>query len=128
MELFIAKYNYWVAIFLLLMGLHAIIVKKNLLKKIVALSIFQTAIMLFYVSIGVKTNASIPIIPHELAHGHGTIHPEHFTNPLPHVLMLTAIVVGVGIIGVALALLERIYEEYGTIEEDVLITALGEES
>lgn len=128
MELFIAKYNYWVAIFLLLMGLHAIIVKKNLLKKIVALSIFQTAIMLFYVSIGVKTNAGIPIIPHELAHGHGTIHPEQFTNPLPHVLMLTAIVVGVGIVGVALALLERLYEEYGSIEEDVLIKVLGEES
>lgn len=128
MDLLISKYNYWVAILLLLMGLHGIIVKRNLIKKVVALVIFQTSIMLFYVSIGVKEGAGIPIIPHDLAHGHGTLHVADFTNPLPHVLMLTAIVVGVGTVGVALALIERLYEEYGTTEEDRLLEELGEES
>ena len=127
MELFLAKYDFWVAIVLLLMGLHGIIVKRNLVKKVVALAIFQTSIMLFYVAVGVKTGAAIPIIPLDVAHGHGSINPDQFTNPLPHVLMLTAIVVGVGTVGVALALIERLYEEYGTTEEDVLIEALAEE-
>lgn len=116
--LIIAKYNYWAVIALLLIGLYAMITKKNLVKKIIGMNIFQTAIILFYVSIGSKKEATIPII----MHGHGdsshAVHAADYINPLPHVLMLTAIVVSVATLGVALALAMKIYSHYGTLEED----------
>jgi len=117
-SLIIAKYNYWAVIFLLLIGLYAMIAKKNLVKKIIGMNIFQTAIILFYVSIGAKRGATIPII----VHGHGDsshlAHAADYINPLPHVLMLTAIVVSVATLGVALALAMKIYFQYGTLEEN----------
>lgn len=117
-SLIIAKYNYWAVIALLLIGLYAMITKKNLIKKIIGMNIFQTAIILFYVSIGSKKGATIPII----AHGHGdashAVHSVEYINPLPHVLMLTAIVVSVATLGVALALAMKVYSQYGTLEED----------
>ena len=99
--------------------------KNNLVKKIIGMSIFQTAIILFYVSIGAKTGATIPIIEH----GHSDaipnqINPLNYTNPLPHVLMLTAIVVSVSTLGVALAIILKIYNRYGTIEEDEILEQL----
>ena len=117
-SLIIAKYNFWAVIVLLLIGLYAMIVKQNLIKKIIGMNIFQTAIILFYVSIGSKKGATIPII----VHGHGdaahAVHAADYINPLPHVLMLTAIVVSVATLGVALALSMKIYSQYGTLEED----------
>ena len=117
-SLIIAKYNFWAVIVLLLIGLYAMIVKQNLIKKIIGMNIFQTAIILFYVSIGSKKGATIPII----VHGHGdaahAVHAVAYINPLPHVLMLTAIVVSVATLGVALALSMKIYSQYGTLEED----------
>jgi multicomponent Na+:H+ antiporter subunit C len=117
-SLIIAKYNYWAVIALLLIGLYAMIAKKNLVKKIIGMNIFQTAIILFYVSIGSKKGATIPII----LHGHGdsshAVHAADYINPLPHVLMLTAIVVSVATLGVALALAMKVYSQYGTLEED----------
>lgn len=114
----IAKYNFWAVIILLSIGLYAMIAKNNLVKKIIGMNIFQTAIILFYVSIGAKQGATIPII----LHGHGdsshVVHAVDYINPLPHVLMLTAIVVSVATLGVALALSMRIYAQYGTLEED----------
>ena len=124
-ELIISRYNYWVAIILLVMGLHGVVTKKNLLKKIVSLSIFQTSIMLFYVSIGVKYAGKIPIISHKIIEANKAIAVDSYANPLPHVLMLTAIVVGVGTTGVALSILERLYEEFGSIEEDEIIEELN---
>lgn len=126
----ISKYNYWAFLILLLMGLHAMISKNNLVKKVLGMSIFQSAIILFYVSIGEKKGATIPI----LAHGHGTeqVHQTAaqmvagFVNPLPHVLMLTAIVVGVSTLGVALALIQKIYRVHGTIEEDEILENIKE--
>ena len=91
------------------------------------MSIFQTAIILFYVSIGVKEGATIPILEHDLTHGaggdghHAVIDAAAYANPLPHVLMLTAIVVGVATLGVGLALAQRIYAEYGSLEEDEIL-------
>ena len=88
------------------------------------LAIFQTAIILFYVSIGVKDGATIPVLPH---HSEEQVLPDvdsfadGFANPVPHVLMLTAIVVGVATLGVALALCQMLYKEFGTIEEDELL-------
>ena len=116
--LIIAKYNYWAVVVLIAIGLYAMIAKKNLVKKIIGMNIFQTAIILFYVSIGAKRGATLPIIEH----GHGqsvhAVHAVDYINPLPHVLMLTAIVVSVATLGVALALAMRIYFHYGTLEED----------
>jgi len=125
MEMIVAKYNYWIYILLMMIGFYAMIVKNNLVKKVIGMNIFQAAIILFYVSIGAKKNATIPIIEHSPGHDilH-TIDPSHYINPLPHVLMLTAIVVSVSTLGVALALIARIYSKYGTIEEDEILEQL----
>jgi len=122
----VAKYNYWIYITLMMIGLYAMIAKNNLIKKIVGMNIFQTAIILFYVSIGVKKGGTLPIIEH----GHGghshVIHAADYLNPLPHVLMLTAIVVSVATLGVALALAIRIYNRYNSLEEDEILTQVRE--
>lgn len=125
----VAKYNYWLYIILMMIGLYAMIAKNNLVKKLVGMNIFQTAIILFYISIGYKKDATIPII--ENAHGgHGhtahAIHAADYINPLPHVLMLTAIVVSVATLGVALALAVKIYQRYQTLEEDEIRMRLTE--
>ncbi len=119
--LVVVKYNYWLYIGLMMIGLYAMIVKNNLVKKLVGMNIFQTSIILFYVSIGYKKGATIPIIEHAPG-GHGAgetvIQAADYINPLPHVLMLTAIVVSVATFGVALALTVKIYQRYQTLEED----------
>jgi multicomponent Na+:H+ antiporter subunit C len=129
--LIVAKYNYWIYITLMMIGLYAMIAKNNLVKKIVGMNIFQTAIILFYVSIGAKKGATIPIIEH--GHGeelHGTasqvVHAADYINPLPHVLMLTAIVVAVATLGVALALAVKVHDKYKTLEEDEILAQLRE--
>jgi|TARA_B110000037_G_scaffold221771_1_gene293916 multicomponent Na+:H+ antiporter subunit C len=152
MELFEAistKINYWVYIVIMMIGLFAMISKNNLIKKLIGMSIFQTAIILFYVSIGVKEGATIPILHHDqvhAAHGdsdhheadtshgehgavesHGTdihINPDDFTNPLVHVLMLTAIVVGVSTLGVGLAITQKLHREFGSIEEHEILETI----
>jgi len=120
----VAKYNYWVYIVLMMIGLYAIIAKNNLIKKIIGMSIFQTAVILYYISTGAKKGATIPIIAH--GHGHEAVQAADYINPLPHVLMLTAIVVSVATLGVALALAIRIYEQHRTLEEDEILERLKE--
>ena len=122
----IAKYNYWMYIVLMMIGLFGMIVKKNLIKKIIGMNIFQTAIILFYISIAAKKNATIPIISHAHDSGHSAVNAAGIINPLPHVLMLTAIVVAVATLGVALALAIRIYRQYRTLEEDEIISRIRE--
>lgn len=122
----IAKYNYWIYITLMMIGLYAMIAKNNLIKKIVGMNIFQTAIILFYVSIGVKKGGTLPIVEHgHGAHAHA-VHAADYLNPLPHVLMLTAIVVSVATLGVALALGIKVYREYQTLEEDEILARIRE--
>ncbi len=124
-----AKYNYWVAITLMLIGFYAMISKENLLKKVIGLNIFQTAIILFFVSLGDVSiggwglGVTEPIVKGTLPWESGGVvhHGVTYANPLPHVLMLTAIVVGAAVTAVALALVIRMYEEYGTIEEGEII-------
>lgn len=142
-EFILPHFNYWIYVVLMMTGLYAMIAKRNLIKKLIGMSIFQTAIILCYVSIGVKEGATIPILEHEPAHavrdGHGArgpdggaqagpdpgaIDPAHYANPLPHVLMLTAIVVGVSTLGVGLALAQRIYADYGSLEEDEILDSI----
>ena len=122
--LVIAKYNYWIYVLLMMIGFYAMIGKKNLVKKLLGMNIFQTAIILMFVSAGVKKGGAIPILDKYEVLSQG-IEATRIVNPLPHVLMLTAIVVAVSITGVALAIILRIYREYGTLEEDEIMEKLG---
>lgn len=121
MELVIAKYNYWIYIILMMVGFYAMIGKRNLVKKLVGMNIFQTALILYFISTASKKGATIPIVEH----GHGeavhAIHAAQYVNPLPHVLMLTAIVVMVSTFGVALAIIIMIYRRFKTLEEDEIL-------
>lgn len=126
LRLVIGKYNYWIYIILMMIGLYAMIAKNNLVKKIVGMNIFQTAIILFYVSIGVKSGATIPIIEHGPDTAHHAIRAADYINPLPHVLMLTAIVVSVATLGVALAIGIKVFDRYRTLEEDEILTQIRE--
>jgi multicomponent Na+:H+ antiporter subunit C len=127
-----AKYNYWVSIILVLVGFYAMIAKDNLLKKVIGLNILQTAIILFFISLGdvslggwgwgVTEPTVKGALPWEV--GSEAVNVV-YANPLPHVLMLTAIVVGAATTAVALALVIRIHREYGTIEEDEILKMEG---
>jgi len=118
----ISKYNFWIYIILMMIGLYAMIGKKNLIKKLIGMNIFQSSIILFFVSIGVKAGATVPILSgHGHGHGHEVIEVAQYINPLPHVLMLTAIVVSVATTGIALATLILIYRKYNTLEEDEIL-------
>jgi multicomponent Na+:H+ antiporter subunit C len=101
--------NYWIAMFLLVTGLYIVIARGNLVKKLVGLSIFQTSVYLIYISPSKIIGGTAPIIAPGLS---------IYSNPLPHVLILTAIVVGVATLALGLAIVVRIHEAYGTIEED----------
>jgi len=111
-------YNYWVVIFLMMTGLYVVISRGNLIKKIIGLNIFQVSVIMFYVSMGKVRGGTAPI------EAEGFV---LYSNPLPHVLMLTAIVVGVATTALALALVVRIKEAYGTIEEDEIRRLENEE-
>ena len=102
-------FNYWIFIFLMMVGFYTLISRGNLVKKIVGLNIFQTSVFILYISMGKVTDGTAPI----LVEGEAV-----YSNPLPHVLILTAIVVGVATTALGLSLVVRIKEAYGTIEED----------
>ncbi len=121
----IARYNYWIYVILMMIGFYAMIGKRNLVKKLLGMNIFQTAIILFFVSTGVKRGGGIPIVDKYQVLESG-VDVSQIVNPLPHVLMLTAIVVAVSVTGVALAVLLRIYREYGTLEEDEILERIRE--
>lgn len=106
----IGLYSYWVVIVLMMAGLYIMISRYNLVKKIIGLGVFQTSIFYLYITMGKVDGGTAPI----LVEGADLT----YSNPLPHVLILTAIVVGVATSAVALALIVRIYESYGSIEED----------
>jgi multicomponent Na+:H+ antiporter subunit C len=104
--------NYWIAVFLLVTGIYIVIARGNLVKKLIGLGIFQTSVYLIYISPGKIIGGTAPIIVRGF---------DVYSNPLPHVLILTAIVVGVATLALGLALVVRIYEAYGTIEEDEIL-------
>ena len=106
-------YNYWIVIFLMMTGFYVVIARGNLIKKIIGLNIFQTSVFLLYLTMAKVRGGTVPIISEASAGG-------AYTNPLPSVLILTAIVVGIATTAVALALVVRIREAYGTIDEDEL--------
>ena len=108
-ETVLGLYNYWVVIFLMMTGFYIVISRGNLIKKVIGLNIFQSSVFLFYITVGKVSGGTAPIT----AEGF-----EVYSNPLPSVLILTAIVVGVATTSVALSLVVRIREAYETIEED----------
>ena len=111
-------YNYWIVIVLMMAGFYTVIARGNLIKKVIGLNIFQTSVFLLYISMGKVSGGTAPIFQQGF---------EVYSNPLPSVLILTAIVVGIATTAVALALVVRIREAYGSVEEDE-IRALEEAS
>jgi multicomponent Na+:H+ antiporter subunit C len=109
MSIIFGLFNYWVVIALMMIGFYVVIAPSNLIKKIIGLNIFQTSVFILYISIGKVKNGAAPIL---------TDGVEIYANPLPHVLILTAIVVGVATTALGLALIVRIKESYGSIEEN----------
>jgi len=108
-DAFLGYYNYWIVIALMMTGLYTVAASGNLVKKIIGLNIFQTSVFLFFISVGKVSGGTAPI----LAEGW-----TRYSNPLPHVLILTAIVVGVATTAVGLALIVRVNRAYATIEDD----------
>jgi len=102
-------YNYWIVIALMMIGFYAVIARPNLVKKIAGLFIFQTSVFILYISMAKVRGGTAPILADAI---------ELYSNPLPHVLILTAIVVGVATTALGLALVVRIHEAYGSINED----------
>ena len=112
MNLIIGHYNYWVVVFLMMTGFYMLISRPNLIKKVIGLNIFQISVFLLYLTMGKVWSGTAPILE--------TGDPT-YSNPLPSVLILTAIVVGIATTSVALALIVRIREAYGTIDEDQIL-------
>lgn len=111
MTQFMELYNYWICILLMMIGFYAVIAKSNLVKKVIGLGLFQTGIFLFYITVGKIDGGTAPVTVHAIE---GAV----YSNPLPHALILTAIVVSVSTLAVALAIIVKIKDEYGTINED----------
>jgi len=116
-EYILGHLNYWLFSVLMMTGLYIVVAKGNLVKKIVGLNIFQTSVFMLYISTGKITGGTAAIFPLDM-----NVDPDViYSNPLPHVLILTAIVVGVATTALGLALIVRIQEEFGTIEEDDIL-------
>jgi len=105
-------YNYWIVIFLMMTGFFLVIARGNLVKKVIGLNIFQTAVFLLFITMGKVRGGTVPILVDGV---------ETYTHPLPSVLILTAIVVGIATTALALALIVRIREAYDTVEEDEIL-------
>lgn len=110
MEVF-GLFNYWMFVILLMTGIYTVMSRTNLIKKLVGMSIFQSAVFLLYISMDKVEGGTAPILKEGVA-------DQIYSNPLPQVLILTAIVVGIATLSLGLALVVRIHEAYGTIEED----------
>ena len=124
LEILAGHYAYWFIMVLLVIGLYGMIFKKNLVKKIIGMYIFQVAIILFFVASASKWLATVPVLDHGIP-GEASV---QYINPLPHTLMLTAIVVGVAISGVAFALIIRIYRRYRTLDENTLLKYMKDDT
>jgi multicomponent Na+:H+ antiporter subunit C len=119
-EFLLGHYSYWLTTGLFCLGLYGILIKKNLVKKLIGLSILQASIIQFWVSVASKWGATVPVktdaIPNEVV--------ANYLNPLPHTLMLTAIVVGVATMGVAFALLIAIWNRYKSLSEEEILNEI----
>ena len=114
MDVFASHYTYWVTVLLMAAGLYIMIARGNLVKKLIGLSVFQTSVYLLYIAPGKLIGGTAPIVSEAF---------KVYSNPLPHVLILTAIVVGIATLALGLAIVVRIREAYGSIEEDEIVAA-----
>ena len=112
LEAIATNYNYWITIFLMVSGLYIVVAKSNMIKTLLGLAIFQSSVYLLYLSPGKILGGTPPILAKEF---------EVYSNPLPHVLILTAIVVGISTTALGLGIIVRIKEEYGSIEETEIL-------
>ena len=119
-------FNYVASLLLFLFGLYTVITSRNLFRKVFGIVFLQTGVILFFISVAYKTHAGIPII--HRGSGHEAIDVVNYMNPLPHALMLTAIVVGVATLGVALTLIVALYKSFGTLEEDEILDKMEKPS
>ena len=118
-ELFLDRYVYLFVLLLLAVGLYGVLAMGDLVKKVIGLTIFSTAIYIFFIEGSVQEGGTAPVIDE------GQTDPGLYVDPLPHLLILTAIVVGVGVVGVALSLLVRLYRVHGTLDESVIAARLA---
>jgi multicomponent Na+:H+ antiporter subunit C len=121
MDNLIANFNYVIVVILMMIGLWSMLAQKNLIKKCIGMAIFQTGIILFFISIGAKDNALIPILTEAANHTYPDPDVAKIANPLTQILMLTAIVVGVATLGVGLALAQKIYQQHSSFDEDEIL-------
>ncbi len=122
-DLFLSRYVYFMVVILLAIGLYGMLRKRNLLKKLIGMNIFQTAIFLFFIEGATKLGGSVPVIDEILGMG-----AAKYVNPLPHVLILTGIVVAISLTGVALAFLIVIYRSYKTLDDRAIMANMKENS
>ena len=113
----LGQFSNWATVILMVIGLYVVCARGNLIKKLIGLGIFQTSVYILYIGPGKILGGSAPIVVEGIA---------AYSNPLPHVLILTAIVVGVATLALGLAIVVRIHEAYGTIEEDEILSQDGE--
>ena len=116
-DIWLQRPNLIAFILIFLWGLYIMIAHHNLIKKLIGMYLVQTSVIFFFVTVSAKSGATVPIL-----FDAGAIQPEQFANPLPHVLMLTAIVVGVATLGVSLALVIAIYRQYGSLDEEEILS------
>ena len=119
-EAWLHRPNFLAFVILFLWGFYIMVTHHNLVKKLIGLYIVQTSVIFFLVAISAKIGATVPI----LLSGTGPVQAATYTNPLPHVLTLTAIVVQIATLGVSLALVAAIYRKYGTLDEDEILKRL----
>ncbi|MBU2536650.1 MAG: cation:proton antiporter subunit C [Chloroflexota bacterium] len=122
-DLFLSRYVYFMIVILLAIGLYGMLGKRNLLKKLIGMNIFQTAIFLFFIEGATKLGGSVPVIDELLG-----MEAAKYVNPLPHVLILTGIVVAISLTGVALAFLIVIYRSYKTLDDGAIMANMKENS
>jgi multicomponent Na+:H+ antiporter subunit C len=120
LEMFLSRYVYFMVLLLIVIGLYGMLYKRNLVKKLIGMNIFQTGIFLFFIEGSTKLGATVPVLSPEIGNN-----PEYYVNPLPHVLILTGIVVGISLTGVALAFLINIRRAYRTLDENEIIKEMS---
>ena len=123
LDLFLSRYVYVLVVVLLAIGLYGMLGKHNLLKKLIGMNIFQTAIFLFFIEGATKSGGSVPVIDELIG-----MEAAQYINPLPHVLILTGIVVAISLTGVALAFLLVIYRAYKTLDDRAIVAKMKEKS
>ncbi len=115
-----SRYVYFMVVILLVIGIYGMLGKRNLMKKLIGMNIFQTAIFLFYIEGATKLGATVPVIDPQLGND-----PSKYINPLPHVLILTAIVVSISLTGLALAMIINIRRTYHSLEEEDIMKEMS---